>query len=657
MSTSATGRVVRGADGTPWVGLTVTVTDIGVLFDDEMARQRTGPDGRFMLTYGGSGWADIFSERHLVFEVLDVSGRSLARVDLEDTAGLVLPVPDIVVRPTDVEGLQVTLGTGAAAFVSSGNAITFLVDNVQAWHHLGQAFADATSSIEFMQLDFEIPGRFQPNPVSERPVVVFDFEPPAPTDAAPRMVNAPLDVRPERVLENRARLDGVTVRILLSRWVVEPHLLLLGAGLAGPLGMVLTLLVGGVLQALGVLTTADEVTNYFGQAGLPNIKVHPAPTPIFGPTHAKLVIVDGTEAVSVSSPFLQSYFGDEAHPIDDPRRGDNDKRPIHDVSAAVRGPAVADLYEAFRLHWNTHVPGEPVAPIARPGPAAGGDAVVPLQVVRTLIGGRFAAPADGEKGVLEAYLRAIATAEHLIYLENQYFTNETIAGALVTALRTRPALQVVILVNISPDVPIYWTWQRQLVARVRAALNDEQRGRFGVFTRWLHEPPGPRTPRARIVPNYVHSKVAIVDDRWATVGSANLDGASLDFIQVLHDYQLGPPVRNTEVNLLVLPDPDGRSPAADLLQRRLWAEHLGYWKSPGVPDPDQKVLAGPPPKDWLKLWVDAANAKLGLLKSNPNAVSPGAVLTWPTANWPVDTPRAYLEALGIERADLDHLVR
>jgi hypothetical protein len=32
--------------------------------------------------------------------------------------------------------------------------------------------------------------------------------------------------------------------------------------------------------------------------------------------------------------------------------------------------------------------------------------------------------------------------------------------------------------------------------------------------------------------NYVHSKVAIIDDAWATVGTANLDGTSMNYHQI-----------------------------------------------------------------------------------------------------------------------------
>src|SRR5262249_59016435 len=99
-------------------------------------------------------------------------------------------------------------------------------------------------------------------------------------------------------------------------------------------------------------------------------------------THAKIIIdrvpvesdatkTVGKRAVLLGSPFKQVYFDsfrlrDPDHPdqlleiddtrrgghyIDDPRRGgDATKGPIHDVSVAIRGPAVGYLQEMFDLH-------------------------------------------------------------------------------------------------------------------------------------------------------------------------------------------------------------------------------------------------------------------------------------------------------------------
>ncbi len=64
-------------------------------------------------------------------------------------------------------------------------------------------------------------------------------------------------------------------------------------------------------------------------------------------------------------------------------------------------------------------------------------------------------------------------------------------------------------------------------------------------------PPGRERP-----PVYVHAKVAVVDDRWLTVGSANLNEHSL--------------FNDTEVNVVTDDAALARS-----VRERLWMEHLG----------------------------------------------------------------------------------
>ena len=64
-------------------------------------------------------------------------------------------------------------------------------------------------------------------------------------------------------------------------------------------------------------------------------------------------------------------------------------------------------------------------------------------------------------------------------------------------------------------------------------------------------------------PLYVHAKVAIVDDRWLTVGSANLNAHAL--------------FNDTEMNVCT----DDRGPARRT-RLRLWAEHLDRTPSPSI---------------------------------------------------------------------------
>src|SRR6185503_18675406 len=98
-------------------------------------------------------------------------------------------------------------------------------------------------------------------------------------------------------------------------------------------------------------------------------------------------------------------------------------------------------------------------PVTPPVPSAptslkDGEFLADVQVVRTF-DKMFAPATAGEQGVLEAYLRAIHLAARFIYIENQYFNNDTITEALIAALRKNATLQLILLVNACPDMPLY----------------------------------------------------------------------------------------------------------------------------------------------------------------------------------------------------------
>jgi hypothetical protein len=145
-----------------------------------------------------------------------------------------------------------------------------------------------------------------------------------------------------------------------------------------------------------------------------------------------------------------------------------------------------------------------------------------------------------------------------------------------------------------------------------------------VFSTWVHaskESLGQSIPN--IVDIYLHTKCALIDNRWATVGSANLDGASLDYIQYARAF-FDSDVRNTEANLVVFEDTGTTVSAVDALRRHLWAEHLGF------ADPADAALNDTQGKDWVAAWRGQAAVKAARLKSNFNDVHPAHILEWPT---------------------------
>ncbi len=648
MSTRADGRLVD-ENGTPWEGLTVSVHDTVALFGSEIGSVTTGGDGRFEISYLDDPFAADFGRRRLDVVVRDKVRRELLRHSVDDVDAQRLVVGELVLRRADVLGFLVTLGTGAPTSLSQGNALKLLIDEEAFEHGIGR-IEQATSSVLLSQLFFAVPEQFRADPAQETPALVFRFADPQPTlGALPRPLQ-PGDARPERVLLDLAA-NGADVRILIHGYRIPLFVRILIGALTFPLiGSDGFFAVDAAIQ--DKLSDIDELHQYFGDAGQPRVAAHEFSQPVSssGVMHAKLVVVDGTFAMSYGAPFGQSYNDDRAHAIDAPRRGNSGGLPKHDAGFSVVGPAVADIHETLRILWNEAVPSDPLAPIPRPPPETethGLDDIASLQIVRTLTANRITGFDEGEKGILEAYQRAIANAREFVYLETQYFTNDAIGAALVEAMKANHDLQVIVLLNIKPDVWKYPFKQRRLITRIRRAIDEDPSGRprFGVFTRWTHQT---FSPRPRILPIYVHAKIGIVDDAWATVGSANLDGFSLDSSligDVLTRLFGVAESRAMELNTVILNGVDGQAAtgAVDLLRRRLFAEHLGF------ADEFEPTLQSPGSQGWLKLWQERASEKLERLWDAPAQPQAGLghVLPWPSPNKTYDTPRKHLNALGV----------
>lgn len=654
MSRSAVGSLVD-EHGAPWKKLSVELTDASALFSASLDTGETTAQGRFALSYGDDSLAPGFGPRRLEFTVRDQVRRVLHRIERDDIAGDRLDFGTLTLRRADVEGFLVTLGTGQARFVSQGNAVRLLMDK-DAFEHAVDLFAGAHSSLLISQLYFPLPEKFAADATTESPEVIFEFVGDGPTVAAlPRKCGRGVgagDHRPERRLIEAAD-RGVDVRLLLNGYRLPMVVrLLIGAAVFCLLGPAGALGVDAVISDKEC--DADEAKRYFGQSGRSRIRARKFAQPIAssGVMHAKLMVADGQRALSIGSPFGQSYVDLPSHAIDEPRRGGSTGLPKHDAGFSVDGPAVAAFHETLALLWNEDEHSDPVPATIPPPGTQGivGDAITALQLVRTLSANRLTGFGDGEKGILEAYQRGIANARQFVYLETQYFTNDAIGDALVGAMRANPALQVIVLLNIAPDVPTYPFKQRRLITRIRTAVGMD---RFGVFTRWSHQP---GDVRGKLLPIYVHAKAAVIDDTWATIGSANLDGLSLDSSllgDVLHKLFGAQEQRAIEVNGVMLNGVDGQPPTTivDLLRRRLWAEHLGYARADGKLDENHADLAsaGANAVDWLGLWRRRAQLFRDKLVNDPSrAMSDvGHVLAWPEDDETYPTPRKHLNALAI----------
>ncbi len=336
--------------------------------------------------------------------------------------------------------------------------------------------------------------------------------------------------------------------------------------------------------------------------------------------HAKMVIVDGDEAFLLGSPFVNGYWDDETHQPVDARRPLRELggRPLHDLSVRVTGAPVAELERLFTGFWT------PNAPVA-PQPAVRADGI---RVASTSPRGVLRNRPSGATEILEALLEGIAAARSLIYIEHQYLSSRPIAAALAAALMRAPALEIIAVLNENADVTAYRRWQNARLEE--SGLTGHPR--VGLFALWTAARGTGRTTLNQI---FVHSKLVAVDDVWATAGSANLDGASLnsygdDFSGI--GRRVFRHTRNFDVNVIV----EGSS--AGHLRSRLWAEHLGAASDTLVDRPDL---------GWLPLWRARAAANVAALSAveshGDGPVMRGFVLPYSVAA----TPARQLADIGV----------
>ena len=276
--------------------------------------------------------------------------------------------------------------------------------------------------------------------------------------------------------------------------------------------------------------------------------------------HEKVVVVDD-EVAFVGGVDLTDLGGDRWDTPLHPARG---RLGWHDAAARLRGPIVADVAAHHDLRW-TAVTAEQLPAVPRPAPA--GDTriqllrTVPERVYDELRGGAF--------GILEGYTRALRAARELVYLESQFLWLPELVGTLAERLQAPPSerFRVVVVLPSKPNNGEEDT--RGMLAHLTDA--DGGRGRFLAAT--LDAMTG-----STVDALYVHAKLAIVDDRWLTIGSANLNAHSF--------------YNDTELNIQLC---DGALARATRL--RLWSEHLGL---------REDEVAGDPAEIVDRLWIPIA---------------------------------------------------
>ncbi|MGB0101411.1 MAG: phospholipase D family protein [Nocardioides sp.] len=279
----------------------------------------------------------------------------------------------------------------------------------------------------------------------------------------------------------------------------------------------------------------------------------------------------------------------------------------HDVQVAIQGPAVHDVETTFRERWEDSTPltmnpgrrlsswgnSEDLSPEPLgdrqppPPPRADGHEIV--QIIRTFPEiapkGYDFAP-EGERSVMLGNAKAIAQADRLVYLEDQYLWSDVVGEHFASALRDKPDLRLVIVLPMMPDLEGALAEVPQLYGRSRAMRTILEAGGDRVAVFGLCNDSG--------LPIYVHSKACVIDHRWASVGSDNFNRRSW--------------TSDSEIACAVVDERgDSDQPAPEdsfprMLLRTLVAEHLGCGIEEVPEDPHELFDAMVASADALDEW-------------------------------------------------------
>jgi phospholipase D1/2 len=292
------------------------------------------------------------------------------------------------------------------------------------------------------------------------------------------------------------------------------------------------------------------------------------------------------------------------------------RMPWHDIGMQIVGQPARDLTRHFVQRWNyllrQRKPSRPT-PFLLPPPdfnpadieALGLDGTCEVQILRSACAWSMGTPNKVEHSIMNAYVQMIATSEHFVYLENQFYISSSevlgtkienkINDAIVDRIKRAHAddedWRACIVLPLMPgyqntvdeqegsSVRLIMTCQyhsicrgsTSIFGRLRAVgIEPEDYIHFYALRSW-----GEIGPTKMLVTEqlYIHAKIMVVDDRVAIIGSANINERSM---LGSRDSEIAAIVRDTEVldsYMAGQPYKVGKFPHT--LRMRLMREHLG----------------------------------------------------------------------------------
>jgi cardiolipin synthase len=204
--------------------------------------------------------------------------------------------------------------------------------------------------------------------------------------------------------------------------------------------------------------------------------------------HRKLVVIDARIA-----------FVGGINIVDD-HNAPPEMCPRYDYAVCIEGPTVQQIHHAVRhmweiVSWANFKRRFRAAPTPAPCCGPAGNQQAALQIRDNIL---------HRNDILNAYLKAINSAQHEIILANAYFLPGIRFGRALQAAAKR-GVKITILLQGKTDHPMLRFATQALYLK---ALNHG----IEIF---------------EYEKSFMHAKVAVIDSHWATVGSSNIDPFSL----------------------------------------------------------------------------------------------------------------------------------
>ena len=349
-----------------------------------------------------------------------------------------------------------------------------------------------------------------------------------------------------------------------------------------------------------------------------------------------------------SNPRVQDFFALDKPYEEMYDRSKVPRMPWHDVGMQIVGQPARDLTRHFVQRWNyllrQRKPSRPT-PFLLPPPdfnpadieALGLDGTCEVQILRSACAWSLGTPNKVEHSIMNAYVQMIATSEHFVYIENQFYISSSevlgtkienkINDAIVDRIKRAHAndedWRACIVLPLMPgyqntvdeqegsSVRLIMSCQyhsicrgpTSIFGRLRlAGIEPEDYIEFYALRSW-----GEIGPNKMLVTEqlYIHAKIMVVDDRVAIIGSANINERSM---LGSRDSEVAAVIRDTEVldsYMAGQPYKVGKFPHT--LRMRLMREHLGV---------DTDAIGE---EEWVSMMSDADSVGFDTESSTPSS--------------------------------------